>query len=67
MYIPQKFIDIFFFQDYTRDNTNVNNIFAVLSGNTSALSGGSGKVLNSGPNDTIFIYIAAHGGGGAIG
>lgn len=42
------------------------NFFAVLSGNKSAVKGGSGKVLASGPNDTIFIYYADHGSTGYV-
>ncbi|GAB4837136.1 hypothetical protein Ancab_002047 [Ancistrocladus abbreviatus] len=30
------------------------------------LKGGSGKVVNSGPNDHIFIYYADHGGPGVV-
>jgi len=55
------------FQDYTGNNTNVKNFFAVLNGNLSGITGGSGKVLNSGPNDTIFIYYSGHGYPGLIG
>ncbi|CAJ1785667.1 unnamed protein product [Sphenostylis stenocarpa] len=54
-------------KDYTGDAANKNNFFAVISGNRSALSGGSGKVVNSGPRDTIFIYYADHGSTGFIG
>jgi legumain len=39
----------------------------VLSGNKRAVKGGSGKVLESGPNDTIFIFYTDHGGAGIIG
>lgn len=55
------------FQDYIGDDGNGNNFFAVLSGNKSAVKGGSGKVLESGPNDTIFIYYADHGLPGSVG
>ncbi|KAJ6428594.1 hypothetical protein OIU84_020303 [Salix udensis] len=33
----------------------------------SALTGGSGKVIDSGPNDNIFIYYADHGAPGLVG
>ncbi|KAK5837185.1 hypothetical protein PVK06_012995 [Gossypium arboreum] len=36
-------------------------------GNKAALTGGSGKVINSGPNDRIFIYYSDHGGPGTLG
>jgi len=55
------------FQDYTGNNTNAENFFAVLNGNPSGITGGSGKVLNSGPNDTVFIYYSGHGYQGLIG
>ncbi|MQL05677.1 hypothetical protein EI015_26775, partial [Escherichia coli] len=43
-------------KDYTGEDVTVDNFFAALLGNKSALTGGSGKVVNSGPNDHIFIY-----------
>lgn len=51
-------------QDYTGDDVNVDNLFAVILGNRTALKGGSGKVVDSGPNDHIFIYYSDHGGPG---
>nr|ALL55652.1 asparaginyl endopeptidase [Clitoria ternatea] len=54
-------------KDYTGEDVNVNNFLAVLLGNKSALTGGSGKVLNSGPDDHIFIYFTDHGGAGVLG
>ncbi|XP_058739479.1 vacuolar-processing enzyme-like [Vicia villosa] len=54
-------------KDYVGDDGNERNFFAVLSGNKTAVKGGSGKVLNSGPNDTIFIYYADHGTTGLVG
>ncbi|KAG6469471.1 hypothetical protein ZIOFF_074188 [Zingiber officinale] len=54
-------------KDYVGENANVNNFFAVLLGNKSALTGGSGKVIDSGPDDHIFIYYADHGGPGVLG
>ncbi|KAH1150264.1 hypothetical protein GYH30_044343 [Glycine max] len=54
-------------KDYTGNATTSENFYAVISGNRSALSGGSGKVVDSGPNDTIFIYYADHGATGVIG
>lgn len=45
----------------------MNNLFAVLLGNKSALTGGSGKVIESGPDDHIFIYYTDHGGPGVLG
>ena len=54
-------------KDYTSDDVSVNNFLAVILGNKTALTGGSGKVLDSGPNDHIFIYYTDHGGPGVLG
>ncbi|MQK21983.1 hypothetical protein EI013_26815, partial [Escherichia coli] len=54
-------------KDYTGEDVTVDNFFAALLGNKSALTGGSGKVVNSGPNDHIFIYYTDHGGPGVLG
>ncbi|KAF8407132.1 hypothetical protein HHK36_006257 [Tetracentron sinense] len=54
-------------KDYTGKDVTVGNFFAVLLGNKTALTGGSGKVLDSGPNDHIFIYYTDHGGPGVLG
>ncbi|XP_010244352.1 PREDICTED: vacuolar-processing enzyme-like [Nelumbo nucifera] len=54
-------------KDYTGEDVNVGNFFAVLLGNRTALTGGSGKVVDSGPNDHIFIYYSDHGGPGVLG
>lgn len=53
-------------QDYTGGNVTVHNFLNVLLGKKSALTGGSGKVLNSGPDDHIFIYYSDHGGIGIV-
>ncbi|CAH8361980.1 unnamed protein product [Eruca vesicaria subsp. sativa] len=54
-------------KDYTGYDVNVGNLFAVILGNKTALKGGSGKVVDSGPNDHIFIYYSDHGGPGVLG
>ncbi|PNX84150.1 vacuolar-processing enzyme-like protein [Trifolium pratense] len=54
-------------KDYTGEDVTVNNFFAALLGNKSALTGGSGKVVDSGPNDHIFVYYSDHGGPGVLG
>ncbi|GJZ80555.1 peptidase C13, legumain [Tanacetum coccineum] len=54
-------------KDYTGEDVTVDNFFAVLLGNKSAVKGGSGKVVNSGPNDHIFVYYSDHGGPGVLG
>ncbi|XLR69662.1 hypothetical protein S83_020334 [Arachis hypogaea] len=53
-------------KDYTGNYTTAENLYAVISGNRSAITGGSGKVVDSGPNDTIFIFYADHGGPGIV-
>ncbi|XP_050378819.1 vacuolar-processing enzyme-like [Argentina anserina] len=54
-------------KDYAGENATAANLYAVILGDKSNLSGGSGKVLNSGPNDNVFIYYTDHGGSGLIG
>ncbi|KAL9313119.1 hypothetical protein ACSQ67_018571 [Phaseolus vulgaris] len=54
-------------KDYVGEDVTVNNFFAAILGNKSALTGGSGKVIDSGPNDHIFIYYSDHGGPGVLG
>lgn len=54
-------------KDYTGEDVNVKNLFAVILGNKSATTGGSGKVLRTGPDDHIFIYYSGHGGPGVLG
>ena len=54
-------------QDYTGDDVTVDNFLAALLGNKTALTGGSGKVVDSGPNDHIFIFYSDHGGAGVLG
>ncbi|KAI4311338.1 hypothetical protein MLD38_036243 [Melastoma candidum] len=54
-------------KDYTGSTATAANLYAVLLGNKTALSGGSGKVLNSGPNDNVFVFYADHGSPGLIG
>ncbi|CAL5339026.1 unnamed protein product [Camellia sinensis] len=51
--------------DYTAENVIV-NFFSVILGNKTALTGGSGKIVDSGPNDHIFIFYSDHGGPGVL-
>ncbi|PKA61188.1 Vacuolar-processing enzyme gamma-isozyme [Apostasia shenzhenica] len=53
-------------KDYTGENVNVNNVLAVILGNKNATSGGSGKVVASGPDDLIFIFYSDHGAPGVL-
>lgn len=54
-------------QDYTGEDVNVKNFLGVLLGDKSAVTGGSGKVVASGPEDHIFVYYSDHGGPGVLG
>lgn len=54
-------------KDYTGKHVNAINFYAVILGNKSALTGGSGKVINSGSHDHIFIYYTDHGAAGMLG
>ncbi|KAG0472610.1 hypothetical protein HPP92_014467 [Vanilla planifolia] len=54
-------------KDYVGKQVTTENLFAVLLGDKKAVKGGSGKVVNSKPNDRIFIYYSDHGGPGVLG
>ncbi|GJS63679.1 vacuolar-processing enzyme-like protein, partial [Tanacetum coccineum] len=54
-------------KDYTGENVTPANFYAVLLGNASGVTGGSGKVLSSGPLDKVFVYFTDHGGPGVLG
>uniref|UniRef100_A0A0A8ZML6 Uncharacterized protein n=1 Tax=Arundo donax TaxID=35708 RepID=A0A0A8ZML6_ARUDO len=54
-------------KDYTGKDVNVHNFLAVLLGDKSAVTGGSGEVVNRGPDDHIFVYYSDHGGPGVLG
>ncbi|CAN6441540.1 unnamed protein product [Victoria cruziana] len=54
-------------KDYVGNDVTVENLFAVLLGNKTAVAGGSGKVVDSGPNDHIFVFYSDHGGAGVLG
>ena len=56
-----------YFQDYVGEHVTVGNFLAVLLGDKTALTGGSGKVVDSGPDDHIFIFYSDHGGPGVLG
>ncbi|KAM7525615.1 hypothetical protein LguiA_015517 [Lonicera macranthoides] len=54
-------------KDYTGSNVTAENLYAVLLGNKNAVKGGSRKVVDSKPNDRIFLYYSDHGGPGVLG
>ena len=53
-------------QDYVGEDVNAENFFNVILANKSGITGGSGKVLNSGQNGHIFIYYTEQDGLGII-
>lgn len=53
-------------KDYTGEHANTQNFYAVLLGNKTALTGGSGKVVDSTSEDRIFIFYTDHGGPGVL-
>ena len=53
-------------QDYTGEDLTTSNLLGVILGNKTAINRGSGKVVNSGPNDRIFIYYSDHGSPGVL-
>ncbi|KAM9842618.1 legumain isoform 1-T2 [Aulostomus maculatus] len=53
-------------KDYTGDDVSPGNFLAVLTGDSSKVKGGSGKVLKSGPNDHVFVYFTDHGAPGIL-
>ncbi|XP_055961438.1 vacuolar-processing enzyme-like [Mercurialis annua] len=54
-------------KDYTGKHVTAKNLYAVLLGDKHAVKGGSGKVVDSKPNDRIFLYYSDHGGPGVLG
>nr|XP_016437460.1 PREDICTED: vacuolar-processing enzyme-like [Nicotiana tabacum] len=53
-------------KDYVGKDVNAHTFYNVILANKSGITGGSGKVVNSGPNDHIFIYYTDHGGPGVV-
>lgn len=53
--------------DYKGEDVTPKNFLAVLSGNGEAVKGiGTGRVINSGPNDHVFVNFADHGAPGLL-
>ncbi|CAF2755974.1 unnamed protein product [Rotaria sp. Silwood2] len=53
--------------DYTGKTVTPQNFINVLLGNKDAMKGiGSGKVLQSGPDDNVFVYFTDHGATGLV-
>merc|ERR1719244_2184249 len=53
-------------KDYTGAAVTPENFLAVLKGDSAATKGGSGKVVNSGPDDHVFVYFTDHGAPGIL-
>ncbi|XP_048217856.1 legumain [Perognathus longimembris pacificus] len=54
-------------KDYTGEDVTPQNFLAVLRGDAEAVKGkGSGKVLQSGPRDHVFVYFTDHGATGIL-
>uniref|UniRef100_A0A170ZQL0 legumain n=1 Tax=Triatoma infestans TaxID=30076 RepID=A0A170ZQL0_TRIIF len=54
-------------KDYTGKHVNSKTFLHVLTGNKAGVQGiGSGKVIESGPNDHIFVNFVDHGGPGIL-
>lgn len=52
--------------DYKSPDMTLNNLWAAMKGDSSAIVGGSGKVLNTNENSSIFISYDDHGGKGVV-
>jgi len=54
-------------KDYTKKTVTAKNFLNILTGNKTALEGiGSGRVIESGPNDHVFVYYTDHGNTGIL-
>uniref|UniRef100_A0A914XBL5 Legumain n=1 Tax=Plectus sambesii TaxID=2011161 RepID=A0A914XBL5_9BILA len=54
-------------KDYVKEDVNPQNFLNILQGNKKAMKGkGSGRVIESGPNDHVFVYFTDHGATGLI-
>jgi legumain len=55
-------------KDYTGKDVTPENFVNILTGNKAALKGiGSGRVIESGPNDHVFVNFVDHGATGILG
>jgi len=54
-------------KDYTGSTVTPENFINILLGNKAAMQGiGSGKVIESGPDDNVFVYFTDHGAVGLV-
>ncbi|KAH0452070.1 hypothetical protein IEQ34_019369 [Dendrobium chrysotoxum] len=54
-------------KDYTGKHVTAKNLYEVIFGDKSAIEGRSGNVVDSKPNDQIFIFYSDHGGPRVLG
>ncbi|XP_021917142.1 legumain-like [Zootermopsis nevadensis] len=55
-------------KDYTGETVNSTNFLKVLTGDVEGMKGiGSGRVIESGPNDHVFVNFVDHGAPGILG
>ncbi|CAJ0591770.1 unnamed protein product [Cylicocyclus nassatus] len=52
--------------DYKGESVTPQNFLNILKGNASGVVGGNGRVIESNPNDRIFVFFTDHGGVGTI-
>ncbi|KAE9421663.1 hypothetical protein Angca_010220, partial [Angiostrongylus cantonensis] len=52
--------------DYKKSSVNHENFLNILKGNATGVKGGNGRVIESNPNDRIFVYFTDHGAVGVI-
>ncbi|KAL6740963.1 hypothetical protein Aduo_014266 [Ancylostoma duodenale] len=52
--------------DYRNTAVTPQNFLNILKGNASGVVGGNGRVIESNPNDRIFVFFTDHGGVGMI-
>jgi legumain len=54
-------------KDYTGNDVTPKNFMSILLGDKAAMKGiGSGKVIESGPNDNVFVFYTDHGAVGLV-
>jgi legumain len=52
--------------DYKGASVTAANFLAIIQGDNESVKGGNGRVLESGPDDEVFIYYSDHGSVGLI-
>ncbi|XGW02898.1 hypothetical protein V3C99_014714 [Haemonchus contortus] len=52
--------------DYKGSSVTPKNFLNILKGNASGVEGGNGRVIESNPNDRIFVFFTDHGAVGVI-